>query len=189
MIRYLPCIALLSLFISTAGCGTPSDLPPLATFQIKVVKGGTPVEGAIVSVHSDSLPNKYGCYGITNANGFLSLKTYFHTEKRDFAGAPVGSLRIGVRRAGDFGLEDPRKATKGMSRDESYAYNIDRSKRIAANEKFVPLALSDPLISPIEFTVETQKTNELTIELDDPRWNIKIDPKRLKKYRSIDFTP
>jgi hypothetical protein len=173
----------LGLFLSTKiGCRTPSDLPSLAEFQITVTKGGIPAEGVVVTVHSDTLLNKYSCYGVVDSNGFLSLTTHSLTDKRKFTGAPVGHVKIGIRRLSNFGLEDPRIATKGMSREESYAYSAERAKRVIENEKYVPLSLADPLISPIEFTISQENINKLTIELDDSRWNIKIDPRRLKKH-------
>jgi hypothetical protein len=116
-----------------------------------------------------------------DSNGFLSLTTHSLTDKRKFAGAPIGNVKIGLRRLSNFGLEDPRVATKGMSREESYTYAAERTKRVADNERYVPLSLTDPLISPIEFTVSQQNINKLTIELDDPQWNIKIDPHRIRK--------
>jgi hypothetical protein len=181
--KYYSLLVLLGLFLSTEiGCRTPLDVPPLAEFQVTVTKGGIPAEGVVVTVHSDILPNKYSCYGVVNSSGFLSLTTHSLIDKRKFAGAPVGNVKIGIRRLSNFGLEDPRVATKGMSREESYTYSAERAKRVADNEKYVPLSLTDPLISPIEFTISQQNINKLTIELDDPQWKIKIDPRRLKKY-------
>lgn len=163
------------------GCGSPSDLPALAAFKITVTKAGTPAEGVVVSVHSPSLPNTYNCYGVTDSNGVVSLATYAQSGKRKkYAGAPVGEIKIGLRRSDDYGMEDPREATKGMSRDESYAYAAERNKRMAENANYVPLAVTDPLISPIEFTISNAQ-NELTVELNDPQWDIPVDPKRLKK--------
>ena len=170
----------LLLVCTWIGCGKPDDLPPLASFQVKVTKAGTPAEGVVIFVYSEKLPSRYDCYGISNASGSLTLNAFDTTGKKTYTGAPVGPIRIGARRPGDFGLEDPRVATKGMSREESYAYAAERSKKIVENEKFVPLSLSDPLISPIEFTIVEKESNELTIELDDPKWDVKIDPKRLK---------
>jgi hypothetical protein len=176
-------LILLSLFLSMEiGCHAPLDLPPLAEFQITITKGGSPVEGVVVTVHSDTLLNKYSCYGVVDSKGFLSLTTHSLTDKRKFTGAPVGNVKIGIRRLSNFGVEDPRIATKGMSREESYAYSVERSKRVTENEKYVPISLTDPLISPIEFTISQENINKLTIELDDPRWNTKIDPRRLKKH-------
>jgi len=174
---------MIQFILCFGGCGKPSDLPKLAPFQVTVTKNGQPAEKVIVTVHSDGLPSNYGCYGMTDSNGRIALVTHSQIGKRQkFSGAPVGDTKIGVRRDGSVGLEDPREATKGMSRDEAYAYAAERSKRQAENEKFVPLALTDPLISPIEFTVAENANNILTIELDDPQWDIKIDPKRLRKY-------
>jgi hypothetical protein len=176
-------LILFGLFLSTElGCRPPLDIPPLAEFQITVTKEGIPAEGVIITVHSDTLSNQYSCYGVVDSKGFLSLTTHSLINKRKFTGAPVGHVKIGIRRLSNFGLEDPRIATKGMSREESYAYSIERTKRVAENEKYVPLSLTDPLISPIEFTISPTNTNKLVVELDDPQWNIKIDPRRLKKY-------
>ena len=170
------------LLAAICGCGTPPDLPPLAELKIYVTKNGSPAEGCFVTVHSDSLPNQYSCYGTLNSGGFLSLVTYDHTAKRKFSGAPVGPVKIGIRRDGNYGLEDPRKATQGMDREQSAKYAAERSKQTTENEKYVPMSLGDPLLSPIEFEVAAQNSNELTIELDDPKWDVKIDPKRLRKY-------
>ena len=181
--RYSCLIVLCFAFLCVLGCGKPSDLPPLAPFQVTVTKDGQPAEKIIVTVHSENLPSNYGCYGITDAKGGISLVTFTQVGKRRaFSGAPVGDIKIGLRRDGSVGLEDPREATKGMTRDESFAYAAERSKRQAENEKFVPISLADPLISPVEFTVAEKTNNEMTIELDDPKWDIKIDPKRLRKY-------
>jgi hypothetical protein len=149
---------------------------------ISVTKNGAPAEGCFITVHSDSLPNQYSCYGRLNSSGSLSCVTYDHTAKRQFAGAPVGAVKIGIRRDGNYGLEDPRKATQGMDREQSLKYAAERSQKMAENEKYVPMSLGDPLVSPIELDIVAQESNELTIELDDPKWNIKIDPKRLRKY-------
>ena len=176
-------VVLVFLFCSLSGCGKPSDLPNLAPFQVTVTKNGQPAEKVVVTVHSSLLPSNYGCYGVTDSNGFVSLTTHAQTGKRQkFSGAPVGETRIGIRRDGSVGLEDPREATKGMSRDEAYAYAAERSKRQAENEKFVPVALTDPMISPIEFTVAENGDNKLTIEIDDPQWDVPVDPKRLRKH-------
>jgi len=181
--RYFNLIILSFVFCSFGGCGKPPDLPKLAPFQVTITKNGQPAEKVIVTVHSDGLPGNYGCYGVTDSNGRISLATYSQIGKRKkFSGAPVGETKIGVRRDGSVGLEDPREATKGMSREESYAYAAERSKRLAENEKFVPLALTDPLISPIEFDVVEKVRNHFTIELNDPQWDVAIDPKRLRTY-------
>lgn len=171
----------LCLFFSCLGCGRPSDLPPLTPFKVTVKKAGAPAEGVIVSIHCETLPNTYNCYGITNSQGVVSLATYAQSGKRTkYAGAPLGNLKIGLRRPDDYGMEDPREATKGMSREESYAYAAERNKRIAQNTNFVPISLSDPLISPIEFTLSSEQS-ELTVELDDPQWDIPVDPRRMRK--------
>jgi hypothetical protein len=154
----------------------------LAELKISVTKNGAPAEGCIVTVHSDSLPNQYGCYGMLGSSGSLSCVPYQHAAKRQFSGAPVGTVKIGIRRDGNYGLEDPRKATAGMDREQSSKYAEERAKKMTENEKYVPMSLGDPLLSPIEFEVVAQNNNELTIELDDPKWNIKIDPKRLRKH-------
>jgi len=176
-------IFLFIVLLSTiCGCGVPADLPPLAEFEISVKKNGTSAEGCIITIHSDSLPNKYGCYGVLNSSGSLSCTTYELTSKRKFSGAPVGLVKIGIRRDGSFGMEDPQKASRGMTREESDKYAAERAKKIAENEKYVPMSLGDPLISPIEFDVVDKQPNKLTIELDDPKWDITIDPRRLRKY-------
>ena len=170
------------LLCTLIGCGTPADLPPLAALKISVTKNGSPAEGCIVTVHSDSLPNQYGCYGILDSSGSISCVTYEHTAKRKYSGAPVGKVKIGIRREGNFGLDDPRKATAGMNREQSDQYATERAKKVAENEKYAPMSLGDPLLSPIEFEIVAKQPNELTIELDDPKWDIKIDPRRLQKY-------
>ncbi|MDR0871310.1 MAG: hypothetical protein LBN39_11020 [Planctomycetaceae bacterium] len=164
------------------GCGVPDGLPQLAPLKVSVTKGGVPAEGVTVSVHSQSLSSNYTCRGEIQ-NGTISLSTYYNNGERRFAGAPVGEILIGLHRPAGWGLEDPKKVTKGMSREEGTQYSKERDKKTAENIKYVPLALRDPLISTITLQVEAGKNNELSVELDDPKWNsIKIDPKHFKTH-------
>ena len=180
--HFLSLFLVLLYGITLCGCGLPPDLPPLAEFKITVTKNGAPAEGCFITVHSDALPNNYGCYGALDSHGTLSLKTHDLVGKRQYAGAPVGTVKIGIRRDGNYGMEDPREATKGMDRDQSFAYATERSRRMTENETYVPRSLGDPLVSPIEFEVIVKQSNALTIELDDPKWDVPIDPRRLQRY-------
>ena len=170
------CFFLILLLGTICGCGTPADLPPLAEFKITVTKGGAPAEGCFVLVHSDSLPSKYACYGKL-VGGSLSLMTYETLSGRKYRGAPVGTIKIGIQRDLNYGLEDPRAASKGFtSREESDQYAQDRGKRMEENVKYAPPSLTDPSRSPIEFEVVAGQKNELTIELDDPQWDVPVPP-------------
>ncbi|MGL6193421.1 MAG: hypothetical protein ACRC2T_01200 [Thermoguttaceae bacterium] len=173
-------ILLCSVFVcGFLGCGRPADLPPLAKFQVTVTKDGSPAEGVTVTINSDKLPNKFDCYGATNSSGIATITTYFPAGKKKFAGAPVGEVKIGFMRPDGYGLEDPREATKGMSREESLAYAEERSKKMAANVGYIPIPLTDPLISPAGFTVVAGQNNTFTIELDDKQWDVPVEAKRL----------
>ena len=182
-IRYYCLVALVPFLCLATGCGLPDDLPPLAPFQITVTKDGVPAEAIIVTVHSDDMPVHYNCFAVTSASGTVTMVTHASITNRRFPGAPVGPTKIGLRRVPGFGLECPEAITRGMTMDEIRAFSAERARLIDEAAAFVPRSLNDPMISPIEFNVEANTRNELTIELNDPQWDVPIDPARLRSLR------
>lgn len=180
MKKYTFIVSCCCIFATILGCGKPADLPKLAPFQITVTKKGEPAEGVNVNISGESLPTSYDCYGVTNSSGVAKITVFYRAKNKKFAGAPVGNVKLGFSRSDSYGMEDPQEASKGLSREEAYAYAAERSKRAAENAGYVPIPLSDPMISPVAFTIVAGQNNQFTIELDDAKWDVEVDPRRLQ---------
>ena len=75
--------------VANVGCGgekRPEGFPEVAECSIKILQEGAPLEGAKVNlVAQDPALMRWGCGGVTNADGVVELRT------NGYPGAPVGS--------------------------------------------------------------------------------------------------
>lgn len=97
-IVFIPCLIIQCICIS--GCSKsslPEGFPKLYPCEITVNQGGTPLEGATVTLMPKDPANVYSSSGTTDASGKAVLKTYGH------AGAPMGKSAIVVTKAIDEG--------------------------------------------------------------------------------------
>jgi len=88
---------LLLPFLFLFGCADsdrPSDMPKLYPCTVSVIQGGSPLEGAIVTFHSDS-EQKYRPVAYTGTDGNAVMLTY------GFPGVPTGKYKITVSKVVD----------------------------------------------------------------------------------------
>lgn len=85
------CIVALVVFVGCNGKKKPDGLPKLFPCSVTITQGGSPLEGATVSLFSDS--SSWGAAGTTNESGVAKIFTY-----GDFAGAPEGVYKVTVEK-------------------------------------------------------------------------------------------
>jgi len=86
---YILLLPLLFLFGCSDSSDRPSDMPPLYPCTVSVIQGGSPLEGAVVTFHSDT-EQKYRPVAYTGADGKAVMQTY------GFPGVPTGKYKITV---------------------------------------------------------------------------------------------
>jgi len=142
--RVLFCISIVILI--QGGCGgpqRPDGMPPLYPCSITIIQDGAPLEGAIVSLLSQSGDGKWSSSAQTDEKGVAKLITY-----GQFHGAPEGSYHVTVSKRVSDG--DPPKP------------NVDESGRVLG------LPTAPPVISYIELVAmeyTSSKTTPLTLEV------------------------
>jgi hypothetical protein len=100
-------LALGTALLIQAGCGggetgRPVDLPRLYPVNITIIQGGSPLEGATVTLVSKT-PATYGtASGTTNASGVATIRTY------GYDGVPAGDYTVLVEKRDS---ENQREAT------------------------------------------------------------------------------
>ena len=82
---------LLTVCVTACKPNRPKGCPKLYPCTLKIIQGGEPLEGAVVSVFSDD-PEiaKWPINGLTDANGQVTLMT------QTFPGVPLGSYTVTV---------------------------------------------------------------------------------------------
>ena len=90
---YILLLPLLFLF-GCADSDRPSDMPKLYPCTVSVIQGGSPLEGAIVTFHSDT-EQKYRPVAYTGTDGNAVMLTY------GFPGVPTGKYKITVSKVVD----------------------------------------------------------------------------------------
>ena len=124
---YILLLLLLLLFGCTES-NRPGDMPKLFPCTVSVIQGGGPLEGAIVTFHSDS-EQKYRPVAYTGADGNAVMQTY------GFPGVPIGKYKITVRKVVDD--------------DFVYRTDEDGIEVIVSSNTY---RLVDPLYSDVETT-------------------------------------
>jgi len=89
-----------------AGCGgddgRPADLPRLFPVQIEVIQGGSPLEGAVVTLISKTPATYSTSSGTTNASGVAVLRTH------GFNGTPEGEYTVLITKEGSENQTEAR---------------------------------------------------------------------------------
>lgn len=87
-------VLLLGLGLTILGCSgeeLPDGMPALQPVQIKIVQGGTPVEGASVQLLPQDAANTFASGGSTDASGVAKIVTLGRYD-----GAPAGTYKVTI---------------------------------------------------------------------------------------------
>lgn len=104
--------------VANVGCGDekrPDGFPEVAECSIKILQEGAPLEGAQVNlVAQDPALMRWGCGGITNADGVVELRT------NGYPGAPVGSFKVVVMKTETIGGAQTPEETQRQMEGENF---------------------------------------------------------------------
>ena len=163
MRSYCMFFLLAALPVLLAGCGTkaPEGFPKVFPCTIKVVNGGTPVEGCGVTL---TIPGgvAYACGGATNASGVATLGTSLGSFYK--AGAPAGDFKVVLTKAAPSATLTEEQA-RAMEPHERQAFMQKAAEEQAKAKSIVPPDLSDPAKTTIQLTVTEGGDNTLEIDL------------------------
>jgi hypothetical protein len=127
--------------VANVGCGgekRPEGFPEVAECSIKILQEGAPLEGAKVNlVAQDPALMRWGCGGVTNADGVVELRT------NGYPGAPVGSFKVVVLKTETVGgaqtKEDYQRQMQGENLGPEETFDlVDRQY---ADQTQTPLTL------------------------------------------------
>ncbi len=140
--------------VANVGCGgekRPEGFPEVAECSIKILQEGAPLEGAKVNlVAQDPALMRWGCGGVTNADGVVELRT------NGYPGAPVGSFKVVVLKTETVG---------GAQTKEDYQRQM-QGENLGPEETFdlVDRKYADQTQTP--FTLEVKAGKNETQEFD-----------------------
>lgn len=121
----------------------PEGFPKIHPFKMKVVEGGTPVEGVKITVAYDNAQTrKWGTSGFTGADGVANLST------RGFGGAPEGSAVLLLEK-----------------RDPPIKQNPDGTYSAGNTENQIDDRFSDLEESPFKATIAKKQKGLTVIDL------------------------
>ena len=132
--------------VSTAGCGSGVERPPLVPTSGVVTMGGKPVENVSVTFHPES---GRSANGVTDAEGKFRLTTFDTND-----GAQVGKHKVSLTMiVADIPDEIP----------DDYDYAADAAPPEAA----IPASYADPNTSGLVSTIVGDETlKEVTLEVE-----------------------
>ncbi|MCL2349193.1 MAG: carboxypeptidase-like regulatory domain-containing protein [Planctomycetaceae bacterium] len=162
MNKYFTLILLVSLCLCGCGKKRPEGLGPTYPSNITVTKGGVPLPGARIALHSKT-GTDFAFAGMTDSTGKAEMKSEF-----DYKGLPAGTYRVAVIKPPENPI--PKKSQKeidAMSMDEGRAYFAQYNAAAAKLEKIIPDHLTLPSASPLEIVVTEAGPNEFKFEIDD----------------------
>jgi len=153
-----------ALSVAVVGCGpkAPDGFPQVFPCTIKVVNGGTPVEGVGISL---TMPkgSVYATGGATDASGAVALGTSqgsFHKT-----GAPAGDFKVVLSKAAPVSESLTEEQARAMEPHERQAFMVKMAAEQAKAKSIVPPDLSDAMRTPIQLTVKEGGDNTLEIDL------------------------
>ena len=161
---YCMIFLLVALPVLVVGCGTkpPDGFPKVFPCTIKVVDGGTPIEGCSVTLSGPS-GVAYACGGATDASGVATLGTTqgnFHQP-----GAPAGEYKVVLSKAAPTSATLTEEQARAMEPHERQAFMQKVAEEQAKAKSVVPPNLSDPTKTTIKLTVAEGGNNTLEIDL------------------------
>ena len=145
--RAVSFLVLLSCLCFVSACRRtdyPEGFPKIHPVKIKVVEGGTPLEGVKITVAYDNeQTRKWGTTGFTGADGVANLST------RGFSGAPEGSAILLLEK-----------------RDPPIKQNPDGTLSAGNTENQIDDRFSDLDESPFKATIAKKQKGLTVIDLD-----------------------
>ena len=159
-------ICILSFFsiitVMTVGCGekVPDGFPEVFPCTIKVVDGGTPIDGCGVVLKGQN-GAVYASGGATDASGVATVGTSqgsFHKK-----GVPAGEYKVVLSKAAAVSGGLTEEQARAMDPDQRRAHMEKMATEQAKAVSVVPDILSDPQKTPLLLTV---KEGDNTLDID-----------------------
>lgn len=152
------CVAVSIVF----GCGPkrPDFLPKTFPTTVKVVDGGSPVEGVSVILYpATTLPN-VSVHGTTDGGGTAAITSL--AGGNDFSGAPAGEFTVTLNKRIEGAIPNEMIVAPGDSSAVA-AEKREALKALKEERRVVPEILEKEGTSPLKLTVADK--GELTVDL------------------------
>ena len=160
--RFICILTLLSLaVVVTVGCGqkAPDGFPEVFPCTIKVVDGGTPIDGCAVTLSGAGAA--YASGGATDTSGVAVMGTSQGSYHKQ--GVPAGDYKVVLSKAAVVSGGLTEEQARAMEPEERRAHMEKQATEQAKAKSVVPDNLSDSKKTPIQLNV---KSGDNTLEID-----------------------
>jgi hypothetical protein len=162
MKKFIYCIFFV---ISAIGChkSSPSGLPPLVPYTIKVVDNQQPITGVDIGLYREEGQGGWSLGGITNSDGIAKIQTIFGSFEG--YGIPAGTYRVLFNKRIELPQELILSEEQSLKLSPEELTKWDQKKQKYIKEhRILPDAFSDWETTPIKITV-SETEHSFTVDV------------------------